>query len=553
VTPLSHIVLPLGLLRFRLTKPGFESLEVGQDVDELSFKLVPVGASQRDMSLVPAGSFRIEATHETVEVPEYWLDRHEVTNREYKAFLDAGGYRRREFWHEPFVKDGRALTWDEGMAELKDATGRPGPSTWELGSYPDGQADFPVGGVSWYEAVAYAAYAGKQLPTAYHWYRASGAFGIFSDAVTSSNFSGKGPTKFGSGLGPYGTYDMAGNVKEWCWNDASRGKRYVLGGAWSEAAYTFRDQDALPPLDRKPTLGFRCMLQQQPIAPGLLAPILSFERDPARLKPVSDEVFSAYFHLYDYDKTPLDTKLETRDDSNSAWLKEVVSIRTPYGDERLPVHIFLPRGSSPPYQPVVYFPGSDAALTPSSQHLWLQLSDYLVRGGRALIYPIYNGTYERRHAGPTGKNVLRDKYIARGKEVRRTIDYLETRSDMDVTRVSYYGLSLGAQSGPLFIAIEPRFRTGVLFSGGIGPYELAPEIDPVNFAPRVRVPILMVNGREDFDLPYATAQLPMFHLLGSAPADKRHVVLEGGHLPSHPQEAMKVVLDWLDAHLGPPK
>jgi pimeloyl-ACP methyl ester carboxylesterase len=55
------------------------------------------------------------------------------------------------------------------MAEFRDATGRPGPATWELGTYPEGQENYPVAGISWYEAAAYAEYVGKSLPTLYHW------------------------------------------------------------------------------------------------------------------------------------------------------------------------------------------------------------------------------------------------------------------------------------------------------------------------------------------------------------------------------------------------
>jgi hypothetical protein len=61
----------------------------------------------------------------------------------------------------------------------------------------------------------------------------------------------------------------------------------------------------------------------------------------------------------------------------------------------------------------------------------------------------------------------------------------------------------------------------------------------------------MVNGREDFDLPYATAQLPMFQMLGTPTAQKRHVVFEGGHIPPYPKEWIRAVLDWLDEQLGP--
>jgi formylglycine-generating enzyme required for sulfatase activity len=71
--------------------------------------------------------------------------------------------------------------------------------------------------VSWYEAAAYAAFAGKSLPTVHHWYRAAG-LSRFDDILTLSNFSRKGPARVGSydGLGSFGMYDMAGNVKEWC-------------------------------------------------------------------------------------------------------------------------------------------------------------------------------------------------------------------------------------------------------------------------------------------------------------------------------------------------
>ena len=57
---------------------------------------------------------------------------------------------------------------------------------------------------------------------------------------------------------------------------------------------------------------------------------------------------------------------------------------------------------------------------------------------------------------------------------------------------------------------------GVLLSGGFETYEIPAEWDPVNFASRVTQPVIMVNGREDFDLPYQTAQVPLFNMLGTA-------------------------------------
>ena len=204
-------------------------------------------------------------------LPEFLIDATEVTNRQFKAFVDAGGYQKQEFWTQPFVKGEKTLSWEEAMAEFRDATGRPGPSTWEVGTFAEGTADAPVSGVSWYEAAAYAAFAGRTLPTIFHWYRAAGSDGSFSEVLQVSNFGGKGPLPVGASgsLGPFGTSDLAGNVKEWVWNESSGGRRFVLGGAWFEAAHAFSDEDARVPFTRDPGFGFRSMLPRAPLDAAL--------------------------------------------------------------------------------------------------------------------------------------------------------------------------------------------------------------------------------------------------------------------------------------------
>ena len=185
------------------------------------------------------------------------MDRLEVTNRDYKRFVDSGGYRRREFWKGPFVKDGRELSWEQAMRLMTDRTGRPGPSTWEAGEYPRDQADFPVGGVSWYEAAAFARFAGKALPSVVHWNHAAGVHHSAS-IVPLSNFSGRGPAQVGSSgaISQFGTLDMAGNVREWCLNPIGD-QRFILGGGWNDAPYQFNDAYSQPPFDRSPTNGIR--------------------------------------------------------------------------------------------------------------------------------------------------------------------------------------------------------------------------------------------------------------------------------------------------------
>ena len=104
-----------------------------------------------------------------VRVGDFYIGKLEVTNREYMRFVAAGGYRKREYWTEPMVRGGKPVSWEDGVATLVDRTGQPGPSTWSAGTFPTGEEEFPVGGVSYYEAAAYARFAGMQLPTSAHW------------------------------------------------------------------------------------------------------------------------------------------------------------------------------------------------------------------------------------------------------------------------------------------------------------------------------------------------------------------------------------------------
>ncbi len=85
---------------------------------------------------------------DTKKLDAYWIDRYEVSNAEFKRFVEAGGYETEKFWKQPFVKDGRVLASKDAMALFKDKTGLPGPATWSLGTFPEGEGDLPVGGVS---------------------------------------------------------------------------------------------------------------------------------------------------------------------------------------------------------------------------------------------------------------------------------------------------------------------------------------------------------------------------------------------------------------------
>jgi formylglycine-generating enzyme required for sulfatase activity/dienelactone hydrolase len=563
-SPLNAVRAPLGMLRWRLAKPGFEPLEarleVGApaaaagrpDVDAGPIRLHRAGDAPTGTVFVPGGRF--------MERPltDFWIDRHEVTNREFKRFIERGGYQNPAFWGE-LERASPPLFGRLGSAvEFSDTTGRPGPSTWELGSYPEGQDEYPVGGVSWFEAAAYCASDGQVLPTVFHWRRAFGAF-FFMEVVTMGNFNGRGPEAVGSvkDLGPFGTYGMAGNVKEWAWNEIGN-QHYILGGGWNEPVYMATSDDARPALDRAATNGFRCMREISRSDPSVFAPLVVNRAARRRSPPVTDREFTAIRRFYEYDRTALASRLE-RAEEHERWRQERVSFAAAYGGERVLANILLPKDVAPPYQAVIWFPGFYARqLSSTEKDLPFSVYfDFIARSGRALVYPVYSDTYERRRSAPPPtipnpvSNEGRDRVVRWAKDVGRTVDYLESRGDFDASRIAYYGYSMGAAAAPPIIGVEPRLRTAMLLGGGIGLVSLPPETDPATFLPRIRIPVLMLGGRLDFNIPVEVSQKPMFDLIGTPSDQKRFVIFENaGHVPPR-NELIREVLDWLDRYLGP--
>jgi dienelactone hydrolase len=203
---------------------------------------------------------------------------------------------------------------------------------------------------------------------------------------------------------------------------------------------------------------------------------------------------------------------------------------------------------------VVYFPGSWASILRSSQELdGMDLLTFVITSGRAVLYPVYKSTYERADGFSEHDNTpiaIRDHVFQWSKDLGRTIDYVETRGDLDSTKIALYGFSWGAELAPILMAVEERIKAGIMLSGGFVLQHLLPEVDHINFASRARQPMLMVNGRYDYIFPFDSSQIPMFERLGSPPKDKRHAVFEGGHRPTG-DLVMKEILEWLDRYLGP--
>ncbi len=481
-----------------------------------------------------------------------WIG-HEITNRQYKAFVDAGGYANREYWQQPFVEAGRTIAWQDAMARFLDRTGRAGPSTWELGTFAEGQADFPVGGISWYEAAAFAAFAGKSLPTVYQWRMAAdfaGPSGVFGDILVHSTFNATAPTAVGTlnNIGPYGQFDMAGNVKEWCWNE-SRDLRMILGGGFSDPKYTYEDRDAQPPFSRRATYGIRLVKNIDPQPAASFDPMPRPARDYAVEKPIDDAAFEIVKSLYAYDDRPLASRVDSIEEL-ADWRRETVTFDAAYGNERVIAYVYLPKTSAPPYQTVIYFPGGDAQMLRSSRELNLTYVDFIVRSGRALVYPVYKGTFERG-VTMSGQNTFRDVAIARVKDFKRTMEYIATRRDLDANRIGYYGISMGAFHGILINGLVPNLKATAFLGGGLARAKLPTEIDLLNFVPRMRAPTLIVAGINDFQVPLESSQRPLFRLLPMPAERKRHASYDGGHLPNQINDLIREVLDWYDRFLGP--
>jgi dienelactone hydrolase len=218
-------------------------------------------------------------------------------------------------------------------------------------------------------------------------------------------------------------------------------------------------------------------------------------------------------------------------------------------------YLFLPKRVKPPYQVVAFFPSARVNRLPSSDELGdLSFMDYVVDSGRAVIYPVYEYLYERQRGLPPdpGPTLARETEIAWSKDLGRSLDYLATRDDIDMTRVGYLGVSQGAADGVLLTTLEDRIKAVVLLDGGFFQNQNPPPgMDQADFAPRLKKPVLMVNGRHDWTFPLASSQTPMFEMLGTAPADKRHVVFDTPHdVRLRREDLTKEVLGWLDTYLG---
>jgi dienelactone hydrolase len=581
-TPLDSIRVPIGIFRWMLVMEGYDTVFAAAStwgvggVDNLIGGYNFVRIMYKAGSL-PEGMVHVPATETEIgTIGDFYIGRYEVTNREYKEFLDAGGYRNQAYWKTPIMKDGQELTWNEAMEEFVDQSGRPGPGTWIGGDYPQGESNYPVSSVSWYEAAAYAEWKGMSLPTSIHWNVARGAYtpmiqapqlGGFGIFAPFTNFGGDGLVAVGilSGITSYGAFDMPGNVREWCWNESSQG-RIIRGGSWADNTYEFEYERLSPSMDRSPRNGFRLALYPD----SSTIPDAAFEKrmiaitkNYRNFPQVNDDIFQIYKKQFAYDPKELDPVIEMQSENQQGWVHEKISFNAAYGNERVLVHLFLPVNAQPPYQTVVYFPGAASAWMHSSEGIedyyeFPMFLSYLIRNGRAVLYPVYKGTFERgspeymavlQTTEATKSYTYTELTIQEIKDIKRSIDYLQTRQDIDSQKIAYYGMSWGAELGLMIPAIEERFKASVLLGAGFDDSGL-PEVNVLNYVSRVRTLTLILNGEYDVFCPPETSSMPAFDLLGTPPEDKTIKFYPTDHIPPR-TEYIKETLSWLDKYLGP--
>jgi len=535
-------------------------------------KLFPVADLPEKMVFVPGGDYQLvswkKPANARVPLTNFFIDRYEVSNREFKEFVSAGGYVKKEFWKIPVTKGGKTLEWEIAIAEFKDKTGLPGPRSWVNQTFPEGRAEHPVTDITWYEAAAYAEFRGKSLPSIFQWEKAArnGVFTQSTDEVMPwgyfqpndkldgrANIAGRDTVAVDAneyGMSPFGCYNMAGNAAEWCLNQTADGFT-TAGGSWGDPSYNFGSIASFPGVFASNKLGFRCV--KNTTSDGADRSRFDEAEAVPIYKKTSDAQFQALNAYYRYDKTPRNGRV-TEVVETADWRREKIEYLGG-NDEKAIAYLYLPMNTKPPYQVIQYLPAGDVyggfATLPVHVETFAASQ---IKAGRAVFAVVLQGFIEREFPAdykpaPERSVRYRDGLVHDARDMHRGLDYLETRDDIDKNRIAYWGYSAGAEFGLIFVSIEPRIKTAVTMAVGLsrGNNSRVDEANIANFAQHIKVPVLMINGRYDEQYSWRIETEPLFKLLT---ARKQLIQYDGGHTPP-PEIAVPAITKWLDEKLGP--
>tara|TARA_B100001250_G_scaffold390590_1_gene390706 strand:+ start:1250 stop:3835 length:2586 start_codon:yes stop_codon:yes gene_type:complete len=471
------------------------------------------------------------------------ISRTEVSNLDFKDFVDNGGYENENYWDFPVIIDSKEYTYDMVIKSFVDKHGKPGPSNWSYGQFAANRENFPVTGISWFEARAYARYKKLALPNVFQWLSGAGLSGFVENLPDISNSNLKAnylwEVNDSRGGNYYGIKNIAGNVREWATNPKGVEKiNYsILGGSYLDNPYSFNEYQSVSPFDRSLSNGFRLVKSKNDKSLDNFT-ITYNQRNILSEPDVSDEVFNIYKKQFEYENYDLDETLELIS-GHDGYVVQRYELTPPYiSDELLHGYIVYSKKIDGLIIPIIEFPiaaaiyrGSDESIVESI----IANQKHLLMEGYAIIRPVYSSTYSRKKTINSWWANETDQYkntvIKMGKDYKRSIDYIESRDDFDFKNLSYMGYSWGSIMGNIMLAIDDRVKFAFLLAGGLEVQKTKQEIDPAIYTRRITMPVMHINGKNDGVFDYNNSQLPMQKLLGTPEEDQEMIVLEGvGHI-----------------------
>ena len=471
------------------------------------------------------------------------ISKTEVSNLDFKDFVDNGGYENEQYWDFPIIIDGKEHTYDMAIKSFVDKHGKFGPLDWSYGQFATNREKYPVTGISWFEARAYARYKELALPNVFQWLSAAGLSGFVDNLPDISNSNLKSSYLWdvddSKGENYYGIKNIAGNVREWATNPKGVGKiNYsILGGSYFDNPYSFNEYQSISPFDRSLGNGFRLVKSKN--NESLDSFSISYNQRNILSEPdISDEVFNIYKKQFEYEDYDLDVALESISDYDG-YVVQRYELTPPYeGDELLHGYIVYSEKINELIIPIIEFPIAAAIYRGSDESIVTSIisdQNHLLMEGYAIIRPVYSSTYSRKKTINSWWANETDQYkntvIKMGKDYKRSIDYIQSRDDFDFKNLSYMGYSWGSIMGNIMLAIDDRVQFAFLLAGGLEVQKTKQEIDPAIFTRRITMPVMHINGKNDGVFDYNNSQLPMQKLLGTPIEDQEMIVLEEvGHI-----------------------
>lgn len=474
-------------------------------------------------------------------IPSFGVSKTEVTNLQYKQFIEEGGYDKPQYWDFPVYFEGEEFTYEKAVKLFTDKFGKFGPANWIYGEFQEGEENFPVQGISWFEARAYAKYKGLSLPNIFQWLDAANlsSYKFKLPNLSGSNFNSKNPRdvneyNYEIDLLP----NIAGNVREWTNTSHGNNRKVILGGSYASDEYTFNSFYSISPFDRSAQNGIRLVKNLSKINQfndNFVAK--HFERDFNEEEDVSDEVFDVYKSQFDYPNKPLEVVEKIIEPSNTKYRIEKFEMPTPYkSEEKLYGYIISSKKFNNKTKPIIEFPSAWSIFSDELKINEEMIKDkkYLLDEGYSIIIPVYHNTWEREKPlkdwWPQETEEYKDAIIKIGKDFKRVIDYLETKESIEFDKLSYMGYSWGSVTSNILLAIDNRISSASIFVGGLMLQKSRKEIESHLYVRRIKIPILHIVGKLDGIFEYEDSFLPWNNLLGTPEKYKSIIVLDDvGH------------------------